>query len=98
MFELNQEVTANGKDYFFGCVNPVDSDFCIMFDALGNYCHAPIAEVKAKPKTEKRWVAYNPNSNSIVSSQHKTESDCYQSMFGNRYKDTYQYIEIEVNI
>lgn len=90
MFELNQEVTANGKDYFFGCVNPVDSDFCIMFDALGNYCHAPIAEVKAMPKTK---VVY------FVFDKQGLYMDHFQKVrpiFSDELE--YQIFEIEVNI
>lgn len=50
-----------------------------------------------KPK-ERRWIAYNSLTNEAMSRGFKTKSDCYNSMFGNKFRDEYQYIEIEVNV
>ena len=55
-------------------------------------------KVETEIKTEKRWFAYNSKANIMETRGYKTKDDCYNTLQSNRFRDNFQYIEVDVEV
>lgn len=55
-------------------------------------------KVEVEFKTEVRWIAYNSKANIVSSIQCKTKDECYNTLQGNKFRDEFQYLEVEVEV
>ena len=76
--------------------NPVELQGYIDNLALGE--DQLYRKVESEFKTEIRWIAYNSKANIVSSIQCKTKDECYNTLQGNKFRDEFQYLEVEVEI